>query len=532
MTDPSEDRTTPAQPLQNNGLPTEEMAADSGNQSPSGSWYGQPTQPTRPEGDVAGQQPGQQAGQQFGQQPGQQAGQQFGQQFGPMPDQTPGQMPGQVPGQTPGQAPGQMPGQAPGPWGQAPGPWGQAPAAPGPTAPLDPWGEQSTQAAMPPATPLMDPPPFGSAQPPFGSAQPPFGAAQPTFGPAQSPYEAAQPPYGAAQSPYDAGQPTFGPAQSPYDAGQPPYGAAQYPYGAAQPPYDGTQPPSDGFGYQNQYQYQYQNPGPMPQPKSNSGRNAAIAVGSLAVVTALVVALIVTNHHSSNNNAGPVAHTSSVASLTPTATTSATATDTTTSEDTQSTSTALAFDPNQLNSASTDPTPFTTAALLPQSFSDSKSVPYSLAAGGQESCISSAMSSDVQSTLRKYGCTTKMTGSYTVNTTTVNSNDDILVSVQIFAFNDAATAKAVYAAFPANGSWDFGIWCPKTGYGANPCSTNADYQDAYKSDWIGQDYRYVVEATALYTNMSTDSSNKAWTSAAADEAISATGPEYYISTQS
>jgi len=495
MSDPSEDRTTAAQPLQNNGLPTEEMA-NSGNQAASGSWYGQPTQP---EGDV----PGQQAGQQFGQQPGQQ----FGQQFGPMP--------GQVPGQTPGQAPG--------PWGQPSGSWGQAPAAPGPTAPLDPWGEQSTQAAMPPATPMTDPPPFGSAAPPFGAAQPAFGPAQSPYDTAQPPYGAAQPQYGTAQPTFGPAQPTFGPAQSPYDAAQPPYGAAQYPYGAAQPPYDGMQPPTDGFGYQ------YANPGPMPQPKSSSGRNAVIAVGSLAVVTALVVALIVTNHHSSNNNAGPIAHTSSVASLTPTATTSAT--DTTTSEDTQSTSTALAFDPNELNSASTDPTPFTTAALLPQNFSDSKNVPYSLVAGGQESCISSSMSSDVQSELQKYGCTTKMTGSYTVDTSTVNSNDDVLVSVQIFAFKDAATAKAVYASFPANGSWDFGIWCPKTGYGANPCSTNADYQDAYKSDWIGQDYRYVVEATALYTNLSTDSSNKAWTSAAADEAISATGPEYYISTQ-
>jgi hypothetical protein len=101
----------------------------------------------------------------------------------------------------------------------------------------------------------------------------------------------------------------------------------------------------------------------------------------------------------------------------------------------------------------------------------------------------------------------------------------------VFAFKDEATAKTVYADFPSNKSWDFGIWCPKTGIGANPCSANADYSDAYKSEWIGQDYRYVIEATALYTDMTSESSAASWTSSAAQKAVNSSGPVYYISTQ-
>jgi hypothetical protein len=182
--------------------------------------------------------------------------------------------------------------------------------------------------------------------------------------------------------------------------------------------------------------------------------------------------------------------------------------------------------------SSTDTAPFTTDALLPDSFTDSKNVEYELQAGGVETCVQKSMTSNVQGELRKYGCSQVLTGSYTVDSVpAATSDDDILISVQVFAFKDEATAKTVYADFPSNKSWDFGIWCPKTGIGANPCSANADYSDAYKSEWIGQDYRYVIEATALYTDMTSESSAASWTSSAAQKAVNSSGPVYYISTQ-
>ena len=277
---------------------------------------------------------------------------------------------------------------------------------------------------------------------------------------------------------------------------------------------------------------------PPVGPPTKAGRGLIAALISIAVILLIIIVAV------SNSGPNPVAYPNATDSVSYTDTsgvdpattygdpsTTYDAPTTATDDTTQASPTVQAFDPSELDSSSTDPTPFTSDALLPQTFTDSKDVEYSLQGSGQHDCISDSMSSDVQSVLKKYGCSTVMTGSYTEDSTTVSSNNDILVSVEIFAFDDAATATSVYDSFPANGSWDFGIWCPKTGYGANPCSANADYQDAYKSSWIEQDYRYVVEATALYTNLSQDSSAKEWTSSASDQAVTAAGPAYYISTQ-
>ena len=267
-------------------------------------------------------------------------------------------------------------------------------------------------------------------------------------------------------------------------------------------------------GYYPPAQYYPAMPVP-PTPRSHKLRNSLLAVGAVAVVTAAVF-VFVDVAHGTHNTAGLASASNTPQSHSPGPSVSSTPISTTQS-----------FDPSMMNAASTDPIPFTSDALLPPNFADSKGVEYTLQASGAESCTNAVMSSNVEAALRQYGCNQEMTGAYTVYSNTVNSTDDILVSVQIFAFKDTATAKAFDALFPATGTWDFGIWCPSTGDGANPCSANSDYADADRSEILGQSYRYVIEATALYTQMTTSNAEHAWTDAAANEAVGTSGPANY-----
>ena len=63
-----------------------------------------------------------------------------------------------------------------------------------------------------------------------------------------------------------------------------------------------------------------------------------------------------------------------------------------------------------------------------------------------------------------------MTGSYLVDSSVdkVESDNDILVSVQIWPFPDAATADKVEKALAKAGSKQFSIWCPTSSYSRLP----------------------------------------------------------------
>jgi hypothetical protein len=262
---------------------------------------------------------------------------------------------------------------------------------------------------------------------------------------------------------------------------------------------------------------QYQDaPGTIPYPappapgRTHKLRNGLLAVGVVAVVGAAAFTVVDLQHQDKTTaNASPTK-------------------DSTTAKP----SAGASLNPDELNSAGTDPTPFTSTALLPQNFQDTKGIEYELKGSSTEGCDNNLMSGNVAAALQQNGCTEELAGTYTVDSPTVDSSDDVLVSVQIFAFKDAATAKAFDAAFPAgaSGTWDFGVWCPASGDGANPCSASADYPDAAKSEVLSQSYRYVVEATALYSEMTTDTTYAAWTEAAAEQATQMAGPANYLAT--
>ncbi len=183
-----------------------------------------------------------------------------------------------------------------------------------------------------------------------------------------------------------------------------------------------------------------------------------------------------------------------------------------------------ASDPDFVN---TDLTPFTAASLLPQKFTDSVDhITFTLVASGEHPCNgTSSMSSATAATLTSNGCTRAMTGDYIEDSSTLDPGSHILVSVQIFPFASLSTAIQVENNFPSGGTWNFGIYCPRTGLGSTTC--DGDYADAQKSESANYHHRYLVEATAVYVNLTTSAQVLPWLNAAGQAAVYACGPQNY-----
>jgi hypothetical protein len=185
-------------------------------------------------------------------------------------------------------------------------------------------------------------------------------------------------------------------------------------------------------------------------------------------------------------------------------------------------STAPVSDPNNV---STDLTPLTASALLPQTFTDSNGDTFTLQAGGpRQTCLSSDQTSTAQHILSQYGCTEEVTGSYT------NENDVMLVSVNVFPLSSSSTAQQAYSAMEQakdDGdlhAGDFGVWCPTSGTGA-VCNNNG-FSAATKEGSFDSDDRYVIVADALWINLSQDTSStyEGDLSASATAAVTSAGP--------
>ncbi|WP_344678521.1 hypothetical protein [Saccharopolyspora taberi] len=186
------------------------------------------------------------------------------------------------------------------------------------------------------------------------------------------------------------------------------------------------------------------------------------------------------------------------------------------------TPTSAEFDPRSLDDISTDETPLTEDALLPDSFTDGKGVYYELVASGVHDCTSAAhMSSNVKEALGNNGCSRSVTGNYRPG------NGSVLISVQVHPFEDASTAQQAFDAFDRMETADYGIFCPKSGSGSDACD-RSDFLDSARSQYRNVDHRYLVMATAFYTNLTSDESAKEWTAPAANSASSEAGPENYL----
>ena len=180
------------------------------------------------------------------------------------------------------------------------------------------------------------------------------------------------------------------------------------------------------------------------------------------------------------------------------------------------------FDPSTLNDASTDETPLTSTALLPDEFTDSEGVLYTLRSAGTDSCVQSSQEDNVQDILSDGGCDEMVVGSY------VDHTDQILVAVMVMPMTDDGAAMDAYDKSSDTYTEDWGIWCPPDGdTGAEVCEDDSYWWDATMSGYLSQSYRYLVHSTALYINVSQDESAADWTLPAASEAVDVAGPQNY-----
>jgi serine/threonine protein kinase len=183
---------------------------------------------------------------------------------------------------------------------------------------------------------------------------------------------------------------------------------------------------------------------------------------------------------------------------------------------TTTTTTTKRFDPRSLNDKSTDKTPQTTSALLADEFTDSGGRTFTFEAGShRESCIAPAQTDEAEGILNRNGCIGVTTGAF------VSSDGKILVSVKVLEFANSTIAGNVYEALKDLRSEDFGIVCPKTGVGSEPCDAN---HDSMNNGWAGRKYRYAISVVATYTGA--NGSREALT-AAAKEGYDSAGPHNY-----
>ncbi|WP_433516647.1 hypothetical protein ACQP2T_14365 [Nonomuraea sp. CA-143628] len=183
------------------------------------------------------------------------------------------------------------------------------------------------------------------------------------------------------------------------------------------------------------------------------------------------------------------------------------------------------FSTADLDRASTDSTPLTATALLPESFTSAKGVRYNLKASGVNKCPGSYHNSNVRSALRKAHCTKMVTGAY-VNPH-ASANRRIMVSIWVVPLKNADRAETAYSRLDtAYAADDWGVVCPRKGPGAGLCDSGT-WNRAQTWGWVGSTHRYLLHTMAIYTNRASSTSVRPWLKDASKAAFKAVGPMVY-----
>ncbi|HET6501258.1 MAG TPA: hypothetical protein VFG87_10905 [Amycolatopsis sp.] len=194
----------------------------------------------------------------------------------------------------------------------------------------------------------------------------------------------------------------------------------------------------------------------------------------------------------------------------------------TTTDDTSESPTTTDFDPSSLDDSSTDPTPLTVSALLPDQFTDSKGVTYTQRAAGVHDCLDSGESGTVSTVLTRVGCSQQVSGVY------LDENGNIMVWLVVVPLSDEQTADGAYTDLSGTRIGDWGIRCPQNGAGSALCDASwDDINSATQSGYLRQDHRYLIHSRAIYAGLGQNSAGEPWVDAASSKAVDAAGPENY-----
>ena len=351
-------------------------------------------------------------------------------------------------------------------------------------------------------------------------AGPGTGASGPGFNPFLTPSPSAA-----------AAPPTMAAAPSPPSNPSTPYPPTPYPLQVHQPttPYG---PTPGHFG------------GQTPPKKSTTGRTVGIGAAAAVVVAGGIVAAIALSGGDKKHQdvVGPVDHSSSAAtSASHSATASSAASssagnptspsDSSPSDsspsDSQSSSPAAppnAVDPATWDKVGTDKTQFVASQLLPTTFTDSKGVVYNATNQWIDDCVNSYESAQLKTLLTKYKCEKQAISTY------VDKDNKILVDIAVLPLPDADSANNAFKDMQAKSAFtvdDWGVWCPRTGPGADICS-GKDTTNAQQYGYIQPNHRYLVHAVAMYVNLTSDAAAQDWLKPAATSAAKQGGPQVAV----
>ncbi|MBW4717108.1 serine/threonine-protein kinase [Saccharothrix obliqua] len=229
----------------------------------------------------------------------------------------------------------------------------------------------------------------------------------------------------------------------------------------------------------------------------------------------LIVLLLFTFRDQLSSTASRLDATGATTTTTAVPTTDEPATRTTTPPATPTTVTTDGFGPSDLDDASTDDTPVTADALLPETFTDAEGVVYERKAGGTRACVTDYLGPKVRALLTRSGCAQAVTGTF------VDRSGQVLVMVWVVPMKDDTTARTAYSSYEAD-TW--GIICPPDGPGGSVCARGANTTDAVKSSFTRRTHRYLVHATALRIDLTTDRGAEPRLDAAAEQAVDVAGP--------
>ncbi|MEU6350193.1 hypothetical protein ABZ896_12780 [Streptomyces sp. NPDC047072] len=182
-----------------------------------------------------------------------------------------------------------------------------------------------------------------------------------------------------------------------------------------------------------------------------------------------------------------------------------------------------AFDATTLDVRATDRTPVTVAALLPDSFTDSKGVRYTRNSGGVWTCGSLSRNSAATTALASVGCVDDpvVTGTY------VDTDQNILVMVEVFALADKAGADSAHARLKNDNSGGWRYRCPNDGTGSGVCRDSAALRGATQYGYTGSSHRYLVSTVAVPVDLRQDDRVKSWLVTASYRASVVAGPGNY-----
>ncbi|MEU1389732.1 MULTISPECIES: protein kinase [unclassified Nonomuraea] len=179
------------------------------------------------------------------------------------------------------------------------------------------------------------------------------------------------------------------------------------------------------------------------------------------------------------------------------------------------------FTPADLDKESTDPTPITADALLPQSFTSAMGVRFSRKAAGVEDCPSPWPVARVKSALRKARCDDMAVGAYVSSGA---PKGRIMVTVWVVPLKDSGRARAAYGRLKNVYAQEWGIRCPQTGPGSTGICYTSNWWDVQLYSWTGQRGRYVIRTLAVYTNLTRAASAAKWLKDASRAAFKKSGP--------